>query len=428
MSRSCAKLSVFSSINLTTILISNNSIAVKEFLDNTWKEHQYSIPTLDVLILTLHGEASTPEIWKHQLQQFINIIKFHNPKLKLIVLFNSWYKIFDLDFEHVDETIYIDFFVIKTHYDVVVKDRKQFVASWDPAQTNILMMNGAKIDKLHRIRLLYKLLKTDVKAFLNWSLIYHNQYQIQSCANLIQELTLEEIKGFLETNQRDLDGLYFSGNNLRRLMFDPGIFQNSLFQLVIETDFDRVWPTAWITEKTWTAMANKRPFIIAGSVDTLDKLQSRGFRTFQNYLSIPNYDSPSSADFLKYKDNSIFLTTKAQQSWCDFYQAIKGDSWPDSLDYRDINQLPSTQQQEILDNFKLPIESVDELRLDAIVKNTVDLHKNIHNFTKEIELDVEHNYNCFVDLVEQNLSIIKNVMSRYNLDGEITDFMFITEL
>jgi hypothetical protein len=418
--------SKFLTVNLNEIFFLESNASA--YLNEVYQEHQNNFQSLDVLVLTLCGEASNPESWTTVLQQFIIGIKELVPNLKIILVLDSWYKALNLQFDLISEIVYVDLLLLKTYYDVEIKKSTQFVKTWDNSKTNILLLLGPNFNRLHRLRLLYKLFNTSVQSVLTWSLIYKNEQQLKNSTNLIPELSYQDLQTFLETNHRLLDNLYDKNTGQKFIAFDPAIYQNCLFQLIVETDFDRPRYQPWITEKTWTSIANRRPFVVAGNTETLSTLKMLGIRTFQEYLKIPNYDDPSAADFLKFKNGETFQTSKDIANWENFYQSIKGDTWPDKLDYNDINQLPMDIQEEILSGFKPCIQSVDELRLDAIVENVVDWRNNIRNFSKDIDNDVNYNYNRFVELARLELSNIQDVMSRYNMSGDVTDFMFLTTL
>lgn len=418
----------FLSINLNNILIVNCPSDVGDWLKNQFQTHQPQLQHVESVVLTLHGEASDPTTWQHGLQNFINSLVNYNPKLKIILVFNSWYKMFKLEFNFIDEIVYLDFFLFRTYYETVITNSLQVANHWDPTEEKILLLIGRRFIRFHRLRLLYKLLNKGLEQQLTWSLVRQSTDRIQDCVAYIPELTEDEMEVFLKNNCRDLDNNVPVNGGPQTVRFKPELYQHSIFQIVAETDFDRCWPTAWITEKTWTSIANKRPFIIAGNVNTMAKLTNMGFRTFQDYLKIPNYDDPSKQDFLLCRDGKIFQSTKSKLEWATFYQQVKDEIWPANVEYDNIDQLPEQVQQELLKDFRLPIETIDELRLEAIVENVSDLLLNIHKFEQQVKDDVEYNYNRFVELGKENLCKITDTMSRYGLSGTITDFMLITTL
>ena len=147
--------------------------------------------------------------------------------------------------------------------------------------------------------------------------------------------------------------------------FDTGLYQNCAFQVVSETLFvNELNLPIWITEKTWLAILNHRPFIVAGESGILKKLKQLGFRTFDQCLLIGDYDS-------------------------------------------------------INDN---------EKRLDAIVKNTKDWLVNISNYSDQIQQDVNYNFHQFQHLVEQNQKKITERIIAYNIDCDISDVVLLIDI
>jgi hypothetical protein len=109
---------------------------------------------------------------------------------------------------------------------------------------------------------------------------------------------------------------------------------------------------AWVTEKTWLSIINRRPFIMAGDIGTLKKLKQMGFRTFEQYLKTPNYDE-----------------------LCD-----------------------------------------PEQRLTAIVDNTQHWLEHIQKYQDLILHDIEHNFNRLIELATVNLENIQKIIDKHKLD------------
>lgn len=68
------------------------------------------------------------------------------------------------------------------------------------------------------------------------------------------------------------------------------ILQKSFLDIVAESVFD--YPCAYITEKTFRPITNKRPFIILGAPQTLNLLRDLGFKTFDKWIN-ESYDKIS---------------------------------------------------------------------------------------------------------------------------------------
>ena len=67
----------------------------------------------------------------------------------------------------------------------------------------------------------------------------------------------------------------------------PAVKQ-ALLYVVTETVFD--YPYPYISEKTWTPILNRRPFVILGACGTLARLKDMGFKTFAEFWD-ESYDS-----------------------------------------------------------------------------------------------------------------------------------------
>lgn len=67
----------------------------------------------------------------------------------------------------------------------------------------------------------------------------------------------------------------------------PAVKQAFLY-VTVETVFD--YPYPFMSEKTWTPILNRRPFVVIGAVGTLARLHELGFKTFNEFWD-ESYDS-----------------------------------------------------------------------------------------------------------------------------------------
>lgn len=284
-----------------------------------------------------------------------------NPTVQIVLLADRWYEPNRQSFVHLgfDQTVFIDFFALAT-WARIKKINQQLNKSWSPDNGKFLFLTG-KPNKINRIRLLWKLGKERLLDRSTWSLFVPNE-MYDSCQQILPEIDADEFYSFVQANKRspDIDDVTgFCG-----LPFDVELYHNSLFQIISETHFGQQRP--WITEKTWLAVLNRLPFIMAGNVDTLKYLQTvYKLRTFEQYLPRSDYDTI--------------------------------------------------------------VES--EKRLDAIVENTHYLLQNASKKAQEINHDVEHNYKQTMLMIHQNQLAIADFLRHNNLTGtcdgiieEIDDF------
>jgi hypothetical protein len=367
-----------------------------------------------ILIITIVWESSDI-YWKPQFQKFIDALS--NKFEKILLILNNFYKPFDMQFNHATEILYVDFFLYKVYDLLYTKKLSNVAHQWDPLEKNILFMTG-KPYKINRTRLLYKLLNSPVAKYLSWSFFVDSSEE-SSVRNYLDDLTFQEQTAFLSTRQQIVDKYGGTQEGADGEKFDVKIYSDSLFQIISETDFDRPFSNAWITEKTWLSVANRRPFIIAGEFTTLTVLKQMGICTFENYMDIPNYDDPSKENFLCYAPYSgktgFFECLQSQTAWKNFYQQVKDKSWPDHIELDQVTQLPLTIQQEIKNTYQKQIASWGEIRLDAIVANAVSFHNNIPKYVNNIAQDVEHNHQKFLDLAQHNQHKLEQFCQRHNL-------------
>ena len=263
----------------------------------------------DVLILTFLWEAFPLCQWEENWNLFVKEIKTLRPNIKIIVIANSWYQrqYQDVRLQSADDILFVDFFLLMMYYRLIVNKESPIVDRWDPDQPNFLFLTG-KPGKLNRVRLLYKLDQQGLLDRCIWS-FYPTEKLKKGFMNFIPEFTEQEYDAWTELRGRNPDNIKpvqqkdVYGNPLKHTVhyggipYDVDLYKNNQFQLISETLFvyDRYFrglegtPGAWITEKTWLAIINKRPFIMAGMPGSLEKLKSMDFKTFENYLPRPDY-------------------------------------------------------------------------------------------------------------------------------------------
>jgi hypothetical protein len=389
------------------ILLKVNDYLLEQFkeITNCLTKTPYKI-----LILTIVSETGDPVYWKNSFQNLVTDLKYAHPKLKIIVILDSWFELFQLDFTDVNEIFYINFFLFEMYEFLINQKTVVPISEWNPDAQNILFLTG-KPDKIQRTRLLYKLLNSNIKHCLSWSYKIESKYYNESLV-FLDDLQDNEKKAFLDSSYRELDnGGYWK--------FDPEIYKNSVFQIVSETEFDRPFCYPFITEKTWLPISNHMPFIIAGEFCHLNRLQSLGFRTFEKYLPVPNYDNPDLQNFLEYGQLSgnvgKFQHQQALTNWTNFYQTIRDSLWPKNVTKNNIWSLPKYVQEEIVSMYRPGYYSWSEIRLDAIVENAVFFKKNIKKYAKTIKQDVNYNFDKFVEIGLDNQLRLEQLCIRHNL-------------
>jgi hypothetical protein len=191
--------------------------------------------------------------------------------------------------------IFIDYFLWRVYSKVVLEQKCQVSTEWNSQSNQFLFLTG-KPNKIQRLRLLYKLSKENLLTSATWSLLLSDNHD-DIDRSLIPELNNQEFIAFLEkykNNPDDIKPDYQSRGELHYggLPYNHGLYKSALFRVISETYFFSHYNwVPWITEKTWITILNRVPFIMAGDSGTLQRLRDKGFKTFDNYQLISNYDT-----------------------------------------------------------------------------------------------------------------------------------------
>lgn len=324
----------------------------------------------NVLILTLLYEAQPITQWKHRLQKIVTVAKKQNDKVILVI--NSWHKCHtqELNQCNLDEILFIDYFILQVHHRLFVRPESEISLNWDPHQTTFLFLTG-KPEKRHRIGLLYEFFKEKLLPNCVWSLYVQDHFFDRAVNKLtdLTELTNQEAYKWISQHLQNPDNIDLSSTLEARWTIEVeeinsflyggipygNIYKNSLFQVVSETDMTNKSP--WITEKTWLSIVNRLPFMVIGNAGTIDKLDSMGFRNFNNFLLDVDFDK----------------------------------------------------------------ETDPHARFQSIIKNTKHWLSTIRNHEAEIRDIVEHNFQQFIALANTNTSLVARLIENYNLKNCDTD-------
>lgn len=297
---------------------------------------------------------------------------------------------------------FIEFDILSLHFEIDLYKTSIVNDQWNPSTENFLFLTG-KPNRLNRIRLLYKFYKKNLLSNCTWSFHLNNELEKKSCRNFLKELSDQDYTDFVAHHQRNPDNITVSfgpGQSFHYdgYPFDKKLFSQCSFRVIAET---MMMQQPIITEKTWTTMINRMPFIMAGYPGTLDILKNQGFRTFEKYLPVDNYDRIQDDDkrldsiventeywisnINVHKDmiaediefNFQLLSKKMKDtvsrfdklyselgeisfekfrilpvpiqrvSWINFYYGIKDPTWPDCWTEKDFFQLPQHVRREM---------------------------------------------------------------------------------
>jgi len=237
----------------------------------------------NVLVLGCREEDCNPSA---QYAQTLELQKYiHNLGMQFCVFFNHYTQYAEEHMPEID-VHYLDFMLLKTIYNA---------ATPMPAQGQGILFLIAKPDRPHRAPLLYKFYEREQLHKLTWSLFLPTALQ-KKVRDLIPSATDQQWENFVNL-QRSPDHMLavVSGDSVHipnSFHYDRSIFARTNVSLVSESTFelDNLPVSVRATEKTYKAIDNRHPFVIAGQPGTLARLQSLGYRTFENYLPHADYD------------------------------------------------------------------------------------------------------------------------------------------
>lgn len=228
-------------------------------------------------------------------------------------IINSWQE--DNDLKDDPNIIFSDTWAIRS-FVFFRRENKRFSNIWNYYSNKALFFIG-KADRIHRIGLLYKFLKNDqIKDNLLWSLYLNDYYKENLKSFILDNISDQEFKIFLQESIKTLDLknnsevnevndiiIDHSSINFNSFKFDYTLYKKTIISIVSESEFFPYKgmdmfkgqlvndPYIQITEKTWKAMINYHPFIGVGRTDYLIKLKELGFKTFEEYMAIPDYST-----------------------------------------------------------------------------------------------------------------------------------------
>ena len=244
---------------------------------------------LHVVFTLLIEAGSLSTNVKYTVEQFAR----HN--IKVTLLLNSYMNHWAEELEQLPcDVIYVDYFLWRTYSELELKKNNSVNMQWNPNAKQFLFLTG-KPNKINRIRLLWKLHKQNLLPHAIWSLFVNNENK-QSVYEQVPELDYKDFELFVTQFASNPDQIQVVQNpnmdlHYGGIPFEHDLFQRTRFRLIAETGMQH--PKPWITEKTWITVANNHPFVMAGDSGTCQRLQQMGFRTFENYLELPDYDKIS---------------------------------------------------------------------------------------------------------------------------------------
>ena len=237
--------------------------------------------------------------------------------------------------------------------------------NWNSLATKFLFLGGVP-NRLNRIGLLNKFRKADMMDYAEWTFFKPwTEEQEDWCRSYTNDYDQ------LLTLCRSIDPVYESSKHYGTApsanewtkdtaWIDPTIFNSTVLSIVSEGINVDDISSKYLTEKTYRVFVQQHPFLHASNPEMFDYIKELGFKTFENYMLIQDYA-----------------------------------------------YLPN-----------------EEDRLNAIVLNTRYFLENCNLYKDNIEQDIQHNYNLFFKLAEQNIKILNSIRDTYNVEQTELDKWF----
>ena len=363
-----------------------------------------------VLCIIKAGEPSFVEDWIDILRQRVSDVKRAKPDTKVHLTASHFYRSHEQELRAIVDSVLfsVSDFVIP-YYTLFVKPECQVSTKWRHDAETFLFLT-LKPDKDHRIGLLYQL---DLKGLLDrctWSLHVHD-INIEQSKKILQRLGCPDPEQWIACHLHNPDKIQITvrptSNTFHYygIPFNRDLYEHVKFQLISETYYHHDSPP-WATEKIALALANKNPFILAGTSGTLKALNDLGFETFDKFCLHKGYDleidekarmtqiienveywlehiteyqreinhavNQNFERFIEFGQNKLLeaakicreldigcdpleilpiIDTITHSEWRHWYQRVRDPSWPDCDREEDFENLPTRIQQECIEVF-----------------------------------------------------------------------------
>ena len=252
-------------------------------------------------------------------------------------------------------TLYIDWHLLRVNNAMDTKGL-QNNSCYNPATDKFLFLTG-KSYKLQRIKLLWMYAQANLLDRAVWSLFLDNN-TVKNCRKFLPELDELELTKFLTQYQCNPDNIELERHEAQVLSgtwWQKNLYEQTSLNVISATEFVNNSYDMILCEKIWKPIINCQPFIVAGQQNTLNRLKDLGFLTFEKYMVYPDYSNES-----------------------------------------------NTQE-----------------KLKKIVANTAGFLDNINIYQTQVTQDVEHNYNHFFQVVDNNMTQLREFVEDNQL---ILDF------
>lgn len=250
-----------------------------------------------------------------------------------------------------DDVIYSNFYLLSSCFQTHHSETQKVNKRWNNASELGLWLPG-NLARHNRIHLIEHLWKRNLLGTIKYScqITSSEEQRLKEDFLKYDNVTFDKFKKEC-TNVLDWNCLGNEKFESTGYPFDVTLYEDTSFSIITESDF--AWgidgKTHWlpkVTEKTYRSIANKHPFIVCWYPGMIQRMEELGFKSFKEYLPFPNYNQ---------------------------------------------------------------IEDLHE-RINCTVENIRSFPQVKDFYKSEIECDIEHNYQLFLDMYEVEKDRIQRVL------------------
>lgn len=196
------------------------------------------------------------------------------------------------------DILYSNFLLLSSYTRSILEKNQEVNDHWNFVSPKGLWTPG-KMDRPHRALLMKRLWEDGLLNSIEYSCYLSNPNYIHE--TFFSDYSSEKFDRFNRETSKHLDLTNIKSPSQIDLFngypYDVNLYKNTSFSIITESDFcTRLGWTPKITEKTYRAIANNHPFIQVWYPKMLDKLKGYGFKTFEEYMLIVEYNDIPNLD------------------------------------------------------------------------------------------------------------------------------------
>lgn len=232
--------------------------------------------------------------------EFLHRLRSNKPNWKIIFIADVWYKknMASLTWPRL-EMFLIDWDLYSTGVRLLEHHVSATAFRWPWNQSRFLCQTGSPL-RLNRLGLLWKFYQLNLldPSICLWSMFRDRspvaEIRFAEVLSYFPDLSSATLRKFYNDFQNSLDSdpVPWGPSHMKRfqLQYDVRIYTQTKFSVISETSFAN-YKAPSITEKTYKAIMNHHPFILAGDVGACRYLNSKAFVSYDQFMLHPDYDT-----------------------------------------------------------------------------------------------------------------------------------------